>query len=152
MAFLQPAQADFTTTSYLRLTHALPDTGTQDVLPTGAVSASFNQPVVPLGADSSTLPAAFTLSPGAQGRGEWINTSTYVFYPEPGLDGGVSYTATLNQDLVSRQYPDEILAHFARHVRKDHVFVFQFHPEHSIRQRFHYRSHNLYCILFGHST
>jgi alpha-2-macroglobulin len=99
--FLAPAAAAFSTAEYLRLTHNLPETGTNEALPTGAVTASFNQPVVSLGADPSTLPAAFTLSPGAQGHGEWINTSTYVFYPAPGLDGGVAYTATVNPDLRS---------------------------------------------------
>jgi hypothetical protein len=101
MAFLTPAEASFTTAGYLRLTQALPDTGSVDALPTGAVTASFNQPVVPLGAESSTLPAGFTLSPEAAGRGEWLNTSTYAFYPEPGLNGGAEYTASLNPDLVS---------------------------------------------------
>lgn len=101
MNLLAPVEAQFTTADYLRLTHNLPETDSSEALPTGAITASFNQPVVPLGAQSSTLPAAFSLSPGAQGHGEWINTSTYVFYPEPGLDGGAAYTATLNPDLRS---------------------------------------------------
>jgi hypothetical protein len=101
MAFLYPAEAAFTTAGYLRLTQTLPDTGSVDALPTGAVTASFNQPVVPLGAEASTLPAAFSLSPAAEGRGEWLNTSTYAFYPEPGLNGGAEYIASLNPDLLS---------------------------------------------------
>ena len=35
---------------------------------------------------------------------------------------------------------------------KDHMLVFQFHSEHSIRQRFHHRSDDFDCILFGHIT
>jgi hypothetical protein len=35
------------------------------------------------------------------GKGEWINTSTYIFYPQPALAGGASYQVLINQDLVS---------------------------------------------------
>jgi uncharacterized protein YfaS (alpha-2-macroglobulin family) len=79
----------------------LPADASSDVDPSSAVVASFNQPVVPLGANPQSLPAAFTLSPSANGNGEWINTSTYIFYPHPALAGGASYQVQLNQDLVS---------------------------------------------------
>ena len=46
-------------------------------------------------------PPAFTLSPEADGRGEWINTSTYIFYPEPGLYGGQNYYVQLDPALES---------------------------------------------------
>ncbi len=72
-----------------------------EVDPTSAVMVAFNRPVVALGADPASLPAAFTLSPAAPGRGEWLNTSTYIFYPEPALMGGAQYTATLNQNLTT---------------------------------------------------
>jgi uncharacterized protein YfaS (alpha-2-macroglobulin family) len=96
-----PAQVKlhFRTADYLRLTQFLP-TGTEDVTATSAVVASFNQPIVPLGASPSALPVAFTLTPAVNGKGEWINTSTYIFYPDPALAGGTSYTATLNSALT----------------------------------------------------
>ncbi len=56
--------------------------------------------MVPLGADPSTLPAAFELDPITQGRGEWVNTSTYIFYPEPGLEGGKTYQTIINSSLT----------------------------------------------------
>ncbi|HEX9091788.1 MAG TPA: Ig-like domain-containing protein, partial [Anaerolineales bacterium] len=34
-------------------------------------------------------------------KGEWINTSTYIFYPQPALAGGVSYRMTINPKLSS---------------------------------------------------
>ena len=61
--------------------------------------AAFNYPVVPLGADPAGLPAGFTLEPATQGKGEWLNTSTYIFYPDPALEGGKPYTARVNPEL-----------------------------------------------------
>jgi hypothetical protein len=46
------------------------------------------------------LPAAFELQPAASGSGEWLNTSTYIFYPDPGLQGGTAYTVQINSELT----------------------------------------------------
>jgi alpha-2-macroglobulin len=101
MALLQPVSLAYTTAGYLSLAQSLPDANATAVDPTSAVVAAFNQPVVPLGADPASLPAAFTLTPSVEGHGEWINTSTYIFYPEPGLSGGVSYQVSLDPSLTS---------------------------------------------------
>lgn len=101
MALLQPISLSYTTSGYLSLVQSLPANGTNDVDPTSAVVAAFNQPVVPLGTDPASLPAGFTLAPSADGRGEWINTSTYIFYPQPALAGGISYQVSLNPNLTS---------------------------------------------------
>lgn len=77
----------------------LPENGSTDLSVDSAVAVTFDQPVVGLGADPASLPAAFRLEPEAQGRGEWLNTSTYVFYPAPALAGGVTYRAILNENL-----------------------------------------------------
>jgi len=63
--------------------------------------ASFNQPVVALGADPASLPAGFVLAPTASGKGEWTNTSTYIFYPAPALAGGMHYYVSINPSLTS---------------------------------------------------
>jgi alpha-2-macroglobulin len=101
MALLQPISLSYSTSAYLSLVQSLPANGSNDVDPTSAVVAAFNQPAVPLGADPASLPAGFTLTPSADGHGEWINTSTYIFYPEPALAGGASYRVDLNHNLVS---------------------------------------------------
>ncbi|HSB67186.1 MAG TPA: Ig-like domain-containing protein, partial [Anaerolineales bacterium] len=101
MALQRPISLSYTTVASLRLVQSLPADGTEEVAPTSAVVAAFNQPVVALGADPGNLPAGFTISPPANGKGEWINTSTYIFYPEPALAGGISYQVQPNQDLVS---------------------------------------------------
>src|SRR3974390_1949588 len=55
----------------------------------------------------------------------------------------------LHRDFVSRENPDEVLAHLARNMRQDLVLILQFHPEHRIRQRFNHRSHHLNGVLLG---
>ncbi len=90
---------DFQTAETLSLTQKLPEGSEID--PTSAVVAAFNQPVVPLGAEAAGLPAAFTLEPDADGAGEWLNTSTYIFYPRVALEGGKTYTVRVNTALVS---------------------------------------------------
>ncbi|MFN2145776.1 MAG: Ig-like domain-containing protein, partial [Anaerolineales bacterium] len=100
LAFEGAYQWRYQSADYLRLVQALPEDQTQEIDPGSEIVASFNQPVVPLGA-ASDLPAGFTISPEANGRGEWLNTSTYIFYPNPALTGGQEYTVTLNPDLAS---------------------------------------------------
>ncbi|MGB7874068.1 MAG: Ig-like domain-containing protein, partial [Anaerolineales bacterium] len=95
-----PVTLTYHTPSLLQAINFLPEPASQDIDPAAAVAVTFNQPVVSLGVDSN-LPEAFSLDPSVNGRGEWLSTSTYVFYPEPALAGGVTYTANLNTDLVS---------------------------------------------------
>jgi uncharacterized protein YfaS (alpha-2-macroglobulin family) len=101
MALLEPIQLSFTTYGYLSLVQGLPAADANDVDPTSAIVAAFNQPVVALGANPSSLPAGFTLTPAVDGSGEWINTSTYIFYPQPAMSGGASYQVNINPKLTS---------------------------------------------------
>lgn len=95
----EPVHLSFKVADYLRAVNVLPAQEAADVDVQSAVVVSFNQPVVPLGAETSSLPSAFSLFPAAPGSGEWINTSTYIFYPEPALAGGTEYSLQLNPDL-----------------------------------------------------
>ncbi len=99
MGLVEPVTLSYTTSSYLRLSQRLPEPAAHEVDPASAVVAAFNRPVVPLGADPATLPPAFTLEPVTAGSGEWINTSTYIFYPEPALAGASTYQVTVNPAL-----------------------------------------------------
>ncbi len=104
LALLNPLTLNYHTSSYLRLAQVLPAPDTKDVDPTSAIVASFNNPVVPLGADPTSMPAAFNLvsstGEAPKGKAEWLNTSTYIFYPQPALSGGQTYTVEINKDLV----------------------------------------------------
>jgi alpha-2-macroglobulin len=97
----EPITLTFRTADTLSVVQTLPEDRSKAVTASAAVVAAFNQPVVALGADASTLPAGFTLQPTIGGKGEWLNTSTYIFYPDPALAGGVTYTATVNPSLTA---------------------------------------------------
>lgn len=94
-----PIDLSFTVADILRATNFLPKPDSEDVNVNAALVVSFNQPVVALGGDSSDQLSAFSIQPPVKGTGEWINTSTYIFYPEPGMSGGTEYTVSLNPEL-----------------------------------------------------
>ncbi|MGZ9221132.1 MAG: Ig-like domain-containing protein [Anaerolineales bacterium] len=95
----EPVELSFTVADHLRATNFLPKEGAEDVNVDAAIAVSFNQPVVALGTDASDQPSAFRIEPSVSGRGEWINTSTYIFYSEQSMAGGTEYTVTLDQGL-----------------------------------------------------
>jgi len=96
----EPVELEFQTVENLQVVQTVPADGAADIDPVSAVFAAFNQPVVTLGAQADANPA-FTLSPEVPGKGEWLNTSTYIFYPEPSMNGGTSYTLQLNESLTA---------------------------------------------------
>jgi len=95
----EPLELTYPVADYLRATNLLPKLNAKDVTVDAAIAVSFNQPVIALGSDASVQPSAFTIQPAIPGRGEWINTSTYIFYPDPAMAGGTDYTVSLNADL-----------------------------------------------------
>ncbi|MGB2955349.1 MAG: Ig-like domain-containing protein [Anaerolineales bacterium] len=100
LALTEPVQVNFFTPDTLQATHFLPSPGAIEIDPASAVVVTFNQPVVSLGESLSGDPA-FTINPSAAGKGEWINTSTYLFSPETALAGGVTYKVELSSLLTS---------------------------------------------------
>lgn len=98
-ALLKPIQLYYQVTSHLLLTSSLPYDQADEVDPSSAIVAAFNQPVVALGIEDPPMP--FSIQPTTEGKGEWINTSTYVFNASQGLQGGTDYQVTLNPGLKS---------------------------------------------------
>ncbi len=96
----EPVTLTFHTSPLLRPVNVLPPANSQNVAPTSAIAVSFNQPVVALSAEED-LPEAVFLDPPAEGYGEWISTSTYIFHPQPALAGGKTYTVRVNTALTS---------------------------------------------------
>ncbi len=94
-------QMQFYTPDELELVTVLPSPDSIEVDPLSAIVVTFNQPVVSLGGSLADAPPAFSISPSPAGKGEWINSSTYQFSPEPGLAGGLTYQIVLNRNLVS---------------------------------------------------
>ena len=101
LSLAEPFSAAYRTTDPLKVVQQLPPPYSTGISPQSAVSITFSQPIVPLGQPTEDLPPAFTLSPVVEGRGEWLNTDTYVFYPNPALSGGVQYTATLTPQFAA---------------------------------------------------
>ncbi len=101
LALQEPVELSFQVADSLRAVERVPQPGTPDANPAAAVVVTFNRPVVALGEEPGASPPAFTLEPQAAGRGEWLNTSTYIFYPEPSLAGGVTYSVVLDPNLTS---------------------------------------------------
>jgi uncharacterized protein YfaS (alpha-2-macroglobulin family) len=99
LSMVEPIDLAFPVADYLIPTNFLPKPDAEDVDVDAAIAVSFNQPVVALGGEAESQPSAFTIQPPVNGRGEWINTSTYIFYPEPALKGGMTYTVTLDPEL-----------------------------------------------------
>lgn len=100
LALQLPINFRFKAVGYLEVSQVLPQKDTVDVAPDSAITVMFNRPVVPLVAlsDQNKLPQPLTLDPPAKGRGEWLNTSIYVFHPE-GLTPGATYTAKIEAGL-----------------------------------------------------
>ncbi len=96
---VEPIDLSFTVADHLRPTNFLPKPDAEDVNVDAAIAVSFNQPVVALGGDALSRQPAFDIQPPVSGRGEWINTSTYIFYPAPAMAGGMQYTVSLNPEL-----------------------------------------------------
>jgi len=101
LSLIRASRLIFHTPDYLSISQQIPSPETSEINPAGAVVVSFNQPVIPLTADTQSLPPAFSLEPAAQGKGDWVNTSTFVFYPDPPLRGGQRYTVRVNSQLRS---------------------------------------------------
>ena len=96
---LRSTSFSFQTLGALHPVERLPQPGTIDANPSSTVAVTFNQPVAELG--ESKAPHAFTLEPAVDGKGYWLNTSTYVFEPDPAMGGGVHYSVEINPDLTS---------------------------------------------------
>ncbi|MBC8506863.1 MAG: Ig-like domain-containing protein [Anaerolineales bacterium] len=101
LTLIDPVSINYATAPPLEVVQMLPEPGVTEVDPSSAVVVTFNQPVVPLGADPGTLPEALIIDPPVTGMGEWVNTSTYIFYPETALFGGATYSISVNPNLSS---------------------------------------------------
>ncbi|MCS6772644.1 MAG: Ig-like domain-containing protein, partial [Thermoflexales bacterium] len=100
-ALARPEQFEVNTVGKLAVAQTLPQDGAMDVTADAAITVLFNRPVVPLTAlsEQSTLPQPLVLEPTVEGRGEWLNTSIYLFRPTQPLQAGVAYRARVPAGL-----------------------------------------------------
>jgi len=99
----EPFRLHFAAVGFLEVTQVIPANGSQDVDPTNlAITVMFNRPVVPLAAlaEQENFPQPLQVQPPVTGKGEWINTSVYVFRPAEPLAGGSTYTVRVQRGLT----------------------------------------------------
>jgi len=90
-------QFRFATSGYLQVGQVMPAPDSTDVETNARITVIFNRPVVPLTSldQQAGFPQPLTLDPPASGKGQWLNTSIYVFQPDGLLAGGTTYTARI---------------------------------------------------------
>ena len=91
----------FKTTAALQVSQVYPLDGADGVKVDSAVTVIFNRPVTELGTleDQTRLPQPLVFSPELKGKGEWVNTSTYVFHPAQIFSSGTRYSVTIAAGL-----------------------------------------------------
>ncbi|MCL6511657.1 MAG: Ig-like domain-containing protein [Anaerolineae bacterium] len=93
LALARPASFNVNTVGKLAVAQAIPADGAQDVAADAALTVIFNRPVVSLTtlAEQANLPVPVTFNPPIPGRGQWLNTSIYVWQPSQPLQAGTTY-------------------------------------------------------------
>lgn len=91
----------FQTVGFLEVSQVLPADGTEQVDVDTTITVMFNRPVVPLvhSAQVASLPQPLRLEPAVAGKGEWLNTSIYVFRPSQPMAAGTTYQAIVPAGL-----------------------------------------------------
>ena len=98
----QEVELSFATVGYLEVTQVIPEPDAQEIEPDATITVMFNRPVVPLqlvSAAVADVPVPLEITPPVEGRGEWLNTSIYVFTPAEGFTAGQTYRARVPAGL-----------------------------------------------------
>jgi len=92
---------DFHAVGFLEVSEVSPSPNATELEPNTVLTVVFNRPVVPLTyiGDLENLPQPLTITPTTPGKGEWLNTSIYVFRPETAFLPSTRYTATVAAGL-----------------------------------------------------
>jgi len=102
---------EFKTQDVFGLAQIFPAADTSDVDLNTSITVIFNRPVVPLTIveEQDKLPQPLKFQPEVKGKGEWVNSSTYVFQPEEILLSGTRYQVSLDrklQDTLGNTMPE----------------------------------------------
>ena len=94
-------ELEFKTVEALAVAQVFPAQDTQDVDLTSSITVIFNHPVVPVAIveEQSKHPQPLEFTPAVKGKGEWVNSSVYVFQPEEILLSGTSYQVRVDAGL-----------------------------------------------------
>ncbi len=92
---------DFRTAESLAIGQVFPADGTADIDMGTNITVIFNQPIVPvtIEEEQDKLPQPLIITPDVKGKGDWVNSSVYVFEPEENLQSGTRYTVRVDAGL-----------------------------------------------------
>lgn len=102
LPLVEPVTFDFSVEGYLEVLDVQPAPDATGLEPPARVVVIFSRPVVPLSAlsEQAALPQPLSFTPAVAGKGEWLNTSTYIFYPATGFLPATEYRARITQSLT----------------------------------------------------
>jgi len=102
VAMKETLRFDLQPPAMIRVAQVFPADGTQEVAVDGNITVMFSRPVVPLriAEEQINLPNPLRIQPEVAGKGEWVNTSVYVFDPDQPLSGATTYTVTIPAGLA----------------------------------------------------
>jgi len=102
LSLAAPLRFRFSTVGFLEVAQVLPAPDTQEAEADMAITVIFNRPVVPLTglSEQAGLPQPLIIQPETKGAGEWLNTSIYVFHPDPALKAGTTYQVRIAAGLT----------------------------------------------------
>jgi uncharacterized protein YfaS (alpha-2-macroglobulin family) len=100
-SMVEPLAFGFRTSGFLHVGQVMPAPGSEDLDPDTTVTVVFDRPVVPLASigQQAGLPDPLTFVPPVAGKGEWLNTSIYLFRPDEGLLPATLYKARVAAGL-----------------------------------------------------
>lgn len=97
----RPLEFSFLSVGYLEVSAVQPAPNATDVGVDRFISVVFNRPIVPLAAieEQKDLPQPLEIQPPVKGKGYWLNTSVFIFKPDPVFAPGTPYTVTVKAGL-----------------------------------------------------
>ncbi|MFN8411817.1 MAG: Ig-like domain-containing protein [Anaerolineales bacterium] len=116
---------EFPTIELLSVAQFFPANATSDVDLNANITVIFNHPVVPviLKEEQDKLPQPLKFIPPIKGKGEWVNSSVYVYQPEENLKSGTRYQVRIEaglKDVNGNQLESSYKAQFS--TRKPSVY------------------------------
>jgi hypothetical protein len=102
LTLAKPVSFTVDTIGNLAVAQVIPADDAQDVTADATITVLFNRPVVSLTtlAEQVALPQPVAFDPPIQGRGQWLNTSIYIFQPDQPLDAGTTYQGRVAAGLT----------------------------------------------------
>ncbi|MBI5961525.1 MAG: Ig-like domain-containing protein, partial [Chloroflexi bacterium] len=101
LPLVEPYKFFVQTIGYLEVTTVIPAADAEGVSADATITVSFSRPVVPLVSTEqlADLPQPVVIEPALDGKGEWLNTSVFMFTPSKPLSGGTTYTVSVPAGL-----------------------------------------------------